>query len=304
MRKQILFLSLIFISIANSYSLWAQSDIDTITFEKHLELVKIDTSQKNNIWQIGRPQKAFFDSAYSKPNAIVTDTINDYPVNNVSSFNIILPGTKTPFGSWDKCTIPVVTFWQKFDMDTLQDSGSIDVSSDMGKTWQSIYEYECSNSSLHITGHSSGWESYTINFTIGNGGCTNYFPACDTALLRFTFYSGSTLSNKEGWMIDNIVIGWDMCEGVQEYTKNAAQISAYPNPSSNNTALSYQLPQGQSRATLKLYNAVGELVKTGLINSNAGTAKQDVTDLPNGIYYYTLLVNGTITATSKLVVIH
>lgn len=131
-----------------------------------------------------------------------------------------------------------------------------------------------------------------------------YFPVCDTALLEFTFYSSSTLSNKEGWMIDDIVIGWDFCEGVQEYTKNAAHISAYPNPSSNNTALSYQLPEGQSRAILKLYNAVGELVKTALINSNAGTSEEDVSDLPNGIYYYTLVVNGAITATSKLVVIH
>ncbi len=307
MKKQILFLSLIFISIINSYSQWGY--LDTITFEKHLELIKIDTSQKNNIWQIGRPQKTYFDSAYSKPYAIVTDTVNPYPINNISSFIVIMPSNKTGY-KWGGCNVPYISFVEKYNMDTLQDSGVITLSVDNGKTWVPLNTYCKTTGSGNWYGsmttgtYAKVWEGVMIQFTPSNGCSVNYFPVCDTALLKFTFYSGSTLSNKEGWMIDDIRLGWDFCEGVQEYTKNAAQISAYPNPSSNSTSLSYQLPQGQSRAVLKLYNAVGELMKTGLINSNAGTAEQDVSDLPNGIYYYTLSIGGVVEATNKLVVIH
>ncbi len=48
--------------------------------------IQIDTSQQGNIWQIGRPQKILFNLAFSIPNAIVTDTLNTYPINDTSSF--------------------------------------------------------------------------------------------------------------------------------------------------------------------------------------------------------------------------
>ena len=51
-------------------------------------IFKIDTSVAGNIWQIGKPHKTIFDSAYSRPDAIVTDTIHDYPANNLSTFAI------------------------------------------------------------------------------------------------------------------------------------------------------------------------------------------------------------------------
>ena len=47
----------------------SQLSIDTITFP-------------GNIWQIGMPQKPLFDSVSSNynPNAIITDTLNPYPI--------------------------------------------------------------------------------------------------------------------------------------------------------------------------------------------------------------------------------
>ena len=43
----------------------------------------------NNIWQVGKPQKTLFSSASTTPNVIITDTINYYPNNNVSTFTFI-----------------------------------------------------------------------------------------------------------------------------------------------------------------------------------------------------------------------
>jgi len=48
-------------------------------------LISLDTA-KQNVWQIGAPHKHYFDSAYSRPNVIVTDTSLPYPINNNSYF--------------------------------------------------------------------------------------------------------------------------------------------------------------------------------------------------------------------------
>ena len=48
-------------------------------------IIKVDTATEN-IWQIGEPQKVIFDAPSTTPNSIVTDTINNSPINNVSSF--------------------------------------------------------------------------------------------------------------------------------------------------------------------------------------------------------------------------
>ena len=48
--------------------------------------IEIDSLNASNIWQIGEPSKTLFSSARSNPNALVTDTLNNYPVNDSSSF--------------------------------------------------------------------------------------------------------------------------------------------------------------------------------------------------------------------------
>ena len=42
-----------------------------------------DTTHGTNVWQIGQPQKTVFNQAYSLPNALMTDTINSYPITIV-----------------------------------------------------------------------------------------------------------------------------------------------------------------------------------------------------------------------------
>ena len=97
MKKQIILGVFIFIYV-NSYSQYPgdTTNWDTIKFESAYEYLNIDTSNQN-IWQIGRPSKIFFDSAYSKEKAIVTDSINFYPVNNCSYFNLYLGLFNCPF---------------------------------------------------------------------------------------------------------------------------------------------------------------------------------------------------------------
>ena len=45
-------------------------------------------NDSNNIWQIGNPNKPPLDTTPYPPNALLTDTIFSYPVNNHSVFEI------------------------------------------------------------------------------------------------------------------------------------------------------------------------------------------------------------------------
>ena len=58
-------------------------------------LIEIDT---NSVWQIGPPNKeVHFKSASTVPNVIVTDTINPYPINDTSRFQIKI---LNEWGNW------------------------------------------------------------------------------------------------------------------------------------------------------------------------------------------------------------
>ena len=60
---------------------------DVIAFEAPYEYLGIDTSG-TCIWQIATPHKTFFDSSCSTDQAIITDSLNSYPVNNYSFFDL------------------------------------------------------------------------------------------------------------------------------------------------------------------------------------------------------------------------
>jgi len=79
------------ISLAVASNILAQQSYENINFDNtnNIKSVFIDSVNfRHNVWQIGKPQKSIFKSAYSIPNAIVTDTINPYPINDTSSFII------------------------------------------------------------------------------------------------------------------------------------------------------------------------------------------------------------------------
>ena len=97
-----------------------QQDFDGDDTSRNTSLIiHLDTSRQN-IWQIGAPHKHYFDSAYSKPNIIVTDTSLPYPVNNTSIFSFEIP---IIFHS-----IYVAQWVQKLDMDSARDGGIVEFS--------------------------------------------------------------------------------------------------------------------------------------------------------------------------------
>lgn len=247
-----------------------------INFDSASNYVNLPASAQN-IWQIGKPQKSFFDSAYSAPDAIITDTMAYYPVNANSWFDIYRGEFNCGFFPFDI----IFDFWHKFDTDTLRDGGYITVSWDNGATWMNVigdtqywygmtppYSYCIPNPNLYLSGdtlfngepgfsgHSNGWQR-TILAWHGIPIKSSFDP--DTMILRFHFISDSIPEQREGWMIDNLrMYSIDLGGGLADYDREL--VSVFPNPFSGSTTIVLDRPYETVR--ILVTDMQGKLVAT------------------------------------------
>jgi hypothetical protein len=277
-----------------------QFNYDTVSFEKPSTEIIIDTTS-GSLWQIGRPQKTFFNSAHTGNRAILTDTITDYPPNDTSSFIYVM--RKLYIQTCNTC----LGFWQKYDMDSTGDKGIIDASYDGGKSWvllkdtsmvppedTYIYwqpDYHASDGSstdhkLITSGKSDGWIQSSL--------CWNWYLACkkdtiidnpDSLMIRFTFTSDAIAKNKEGWMIDDIVTSGEFPEdcpgGIKENSINN-NIFISPNPASSAIQVSSEQP---TVISIDIYNMLGEKVYSTPITDNRSPITINITAFPTGMYF-------------------
>ena len=274
------------ILIIYSFAVKAQSTLINFEDTSTLKFISIDTANHSNIWQIGNPDKVLFNSAFSTPNCIITDTINSYPTNNNSVFLI-----KAFFGlGSDK----YLRFNYKINTDTLNDYGTIEESDDQGATWIDIiknaqslgywWQVErfwngtivCAKpDTLAFTGSSyGGWYIFTCT--------TGWTWTTDTVLYRITFHSDSIQTNKEGWLIDDIsLVGADV--GIKDIKSNNFYSTALPNPTNDWIKIKFD-NFSNSALLLNIYNSGGEKIRT--INTKSNEIFVDMKGENRGLYYY------------------
>jgi hypothetical protein len=90
----------------------------------------------------------------------------------------------------------------------------------------------------------------------------------------------------------------------KSFDANTAISLASPNPANDMTAIGYSLPANTRNNKIKLYNAIGGLVKEINLADKKGTIMLVTTGLPSGIYFYTLQADNQSLATKKLIVKH
>ena len=86
---------------------------------------------------------------------------------------------------------------------------------------------------------------------------------------------------------------------------NALSLEAYPNPAAQSATINYSLPSNYRQVTLVLRNMIGKELKTiQLSSSSKGKQTINTYDLPNGVYFYSIIGDGKTIATKKLIVKH
>ena len=307
--KRLALLLIISLLCYNTYAQWGAVLVDKkYTFDSNSNKVVIDTAEHPNIWQIGRPQKIYFDSAYSRPNAIVTDTVGYYPSGNMSSFTIEVKKNKDSIyhTCWGTARL---SFWHKYDTDTLFDGGYVEIQYDSSNVWTNVINdpgawlgeqnfYGLTDTILGnipaFNGRSNGWVLSDINwlwmaFTKSEG--FHY-----DVKIRFVFQSSTKKVSREGWIIDNIELTIFQCAGgisqlgIANYE---SVIKINPNPVEQSSVISYQLSES-GFVSIKVYDYTGREVIT-LLNKTEQKGEHinifDTDKLSSGIYFVRLLNN-------------
>jgi hypothetical protein len=276
-----------------------------IDFEESYPWIKIDTTIQGNIWQIGTPDKLNFDSAFSGKKVIITDTINPYPVGNLSAFILKIDSNYV-----DRMQTSL-SFWHKWDTDTLKDYGYIEYSFDGGLSWQLLIDtsyYNCcgegfgywehfdksgDNSwygNLNVTGVANDWIHSTYNWIWwlpakidkpndnSDLKLKNAQLIIDSLMVKFVFISDLTGESRSGWIIDNIEVFETLIPATN--TTNNSEISIYPNPAGQK--LNIKLPDNIFSARYIIYSTDGKMQLSGDIYNNF--CEVDLARIINGTY--------------------
>ncbi len=305
---------------------------DTIDFEDPTVLVYIDTNNSGNIWQIGKPKKVVFNTALSGINAIITDTVQMYPKNDTSSFIVVIPrmdyypqNTFISFTSkWDLENQKDFGFidysfygdsaWRPLNSCNNGQNCNIEESDNIyleDSFWEQGSQHFTENEDREflITGNSADWVTFSYRWhwwtPIGIAveqpepiqmKTTTYNGYPDSLCIRFTMVSDSVESNNEGWMIDNIIIGYQNFDDVNDIEQNF--ISIYPNPATN--IININLTDYSEVEKLILYTISGQQVKE--IPASSNDVSVQAQDLTAGLYMLQLNMKRGNIYTQKIVI--
>jgi|SRR6218665_460535 len=91
---------------------------------------------------------------------------------------------------------------------------------------------------------------------------------------------------------------------VNENSEFVSSLNLFPNPATNNITIDLNLTENKS-VTTTLYNAVGQQVQTAVTTegtTGSNIVAFDISELPQGIYFAQILVDGKIAGTKRFVV--
>ena len=247
----------------------------------------------------------FADSGNAR--GIMTDTVNEYPVNANSWFVL----KHFPVG------FEIISFRHKYQTSSGHDGGVVEFSVDSGLSWQNIVG-GCIGSMLFVdsfyspndtllsgepafNGTSNGWITSRFQFSgvlpVKPNGGPSGCPITSGSMveIRFRFISDSIPDSLDGWIIGNIGIEQDFYGGGLTKVNIPSVLNIYPNPSSD-AIFNFSKLDEEEEYSIEVTDVMGRTVLrmpyVHVVNLS-GYAK--------GIYFYRVS-NGVENYSGKLVV--
>ncbi|NOU45757.1 MAG: T9SS type A sorting domain-containing protein [Bacteroidales bacterium] len=119
-----------------------------------------------------------------------------------------------------------------------------------------------------------------------------------TTTMRYTFYNEFNPTDTAS-VIVNFNYGY---ASINDLLAKSKISNAYPNPASSKVSFNYDLPSQVNDASVKLYNIVGQEVKSENLLGNSGRLEMQLSNLNEGVYFMTLYLNKEAAKTSRIIV--
>ncbi len=120
-----------------------------------------------------------------------------------------------------------------------------------------------------------------------------------TSFVRYTLFDVNNISDSVSFTINYEVnsVGLKQNE-MFKYSMNPCM----PNPAKQYTNISYEIKNNEGIAKLILFDLLGNNVRETRLTETIGIQKIDLTGLNDGIYFYTLQINGKNMVSRKLII--
>lgn len=118
------------------------------------------------------------------------------------------------------------------------------------------------------------------------------------SVINYNFFNRDDVND----LVD-ISVTFDITTGIDELAGSVNLSNAFPNPANSMTSISYNL-KNIKNASLVLTNILGSKLNQFSLSENQQTLIIPTTHLNSGIYFYSIVADGKILSTKKLIVAH
>jgi hypothetical protein len=119
-----------------------------------------------------------------------------------------------------------------------------------------------------------------------------------TSIIKYTFFNTDDEEDEVAMTVFYVVSPASLYD-LQARTTFG---NAYPNPARNQVSFDFELPSGLQSASIRIFNMLGKKVSEVAINSGMRRVAIPVHEFGEGLYFYSLVINGETTSTRKLVI--
>ncbi|MCF8451179.1 MAG: T9SS type A sorting domain-containing protein [Taibaiella sp.] len=297
-RYLLLFFAYMIMTTNLSAQIWEGIPYDSVIIKipdsAHLNYTP-DTAS-SPLWHIGKTIKPFFTSDTNGIKAIMTDTLNYYPILADNWFTL-----KNKYSFYNV----IIGIWHRYETDSNMDGGTVEFSLDGGTIWQNVVGdcnvdgslsfftsgvrtenfYSKSDTLLNGIPAFSGKTNLPrfSRFQFSHGYLSNFPPLCDFTSyysIRFKFMSDSTADTLAGWIIDSIKIERDRYMVSVDKINITDILTPSPNPSNSGLFTFPEHPE-ETHFSIEVYNTLGQ----GVIRTPY-THSFNLSKFPKGLYYY------------------
>ena len=227
-------------------------------------------------------------------------------------------------------TTSALTF--KYEGETVMPGTTIDIVSDINDSFEIVFDLAITNNTENTLTIVSQMESDPSNLTqdylcwgncympgileasyqvesdstrVFNGHCMftdkewNTLPVGTVAKMTYIFFDERNPEEKYTFFVNFKY----QPESIADFNSVDVFSNAYPNPASSVVSFDYNMPFNVNSASVAIFNMMGQEVVRQNLNLGGSRVDLNVSDLNEGVYFYSLIVNNETVKTNKFVVV-